>query len=87
MENIGIVEERFKSASTKPLGSETDITAIDQAIKTSHPAWNLQVEELRWLSPSLAMARVRAPEAEYFYVVEKREGQWSVLTYYLRWIS
>jgi len=86
-ECIGIVEERFKNASTKALGTETDIAEIHQVINSSHPNWKLQVEELRWLSPSLAVARVRAPEAEYFYVIEKEKDKWAVLTYYLHWLS
>jgi len=30
---------------------------------------------------------VRAVESGYDYVIEKKNGRWSVLVYYLKWIS
>lgn len=87
MESMNIINERFAHGSTNVLGNDGDIAAIQGVITTHQPSQSLHVAELRWLSKTLVMARVRAMEAEYYYVVEQKNGRWKVLTYYLIWIS
>jgi hypothetical protein len=87
VESAKIIQERFNHASKVALGSESDIAAIDKTIAAYQPRQRLHVTDLRWLSPTVTMAEVRAMEAGYIYIVEKKEGQWVVLTYYLKWIS
>lgn len=83
-----IVSERFKHASMNALGSDGDIAEINQIITADNPRpKNLRVTDLRWLSSTLAMAKVRAMEAGFVYVIEKKAGQWKVIAHYTQWIS
>jgi hypothetical protein len=82
-----IVSERFKHASTNALGSEDDIAEINKTIAADSLRQKLRVTDLRWLSTTLVMAKVRGMEAEYIYVVERKDGRWTVLVHYLQWIS
>lgn len=86
-ESIKVIERRFAHAPLKDLGTESDFAAIRELIIADRPRLNLRIEQLRWLSPVLVIAKVRATESEYFYVVEKKNGQWTILNYYLEWIS
>lgn len=85
--DMAVLNQRFAGATPNRLGTVEDVAEIQRIIPADKPAAHLRVREIRWLSPSLAMARVRAREAEYFYVVQRRGAYWIVLTYYLRWIS
>jgi len=80
-----ILDERFAKASTNALGSTTDIAVIKSAIAVSEPQG--RVTDIRWLSPTLVMAKVRLPESAWYYVVEKRRKEWLIRTCYLKWIS
>jgi len=82
-----IVSERFNHAATKMLGSESDIAAVQQSIAADQPRQNLNITDLRWLLPTLVMARVRGMETGYIYVVEKKNGQWTVIVHYVQWRS
>ena len=82
-----IVSERFNDAATKMLGSESDIAAIRQTIAADQPRQNLNTTDLRWLTPTLVMAKVRGMETRYIYVVEKMNGQWTVIVHYVQWRS
>jgi len=82
-----IVSERFNHAATKMLGSESDIAAVQQSVATDQPRQNLNTTNLRWLTPTLVMAKVRGMETGYIYVVEKKNGQWTVIVYYVQWRS
>ncbi len=82
-----LVVERFKGASVNALGSNDDIVEINQSIAADNPRRKLRVTNLRWLSPTLAMAKVRAMEAEFVYVIEKKEGRWKVVAHYTQWGS
>ena len=82
-----IVSERFNHAATNILGSESDIAAIRQTIAADQPRQNLNTTDLRWLMPTLVMAKVRGMETEYIYVVEKMNGQWTVIVHYVQWRS
>jgi hypothetical protein len=77
-----IVSERFTRASTNALGSEGDIAEINKSIATDNPRQQLRVTDLRWLSSTLTMARVRGIGTVFFYVVEKKGGRWTVLVHY-----
>jgi hypothetical protein len=80
-----IIHDRFLSASTNALGSVADIEAIKSAIVAAKPRG--RVEEIRWLSPRLVIAKVRLMESGYYYVAQKKKDEWEILTYYLHWIS
>jgi len=82
-----VVDERFKQASIKAMGTEDDIASINKSIISDNPRENVHVIALRWLSKMLVMARVRAMEAECIYVVEKLNGRWTVRVHYTQWIS
>ena len=69
------------------LGSESDIAAIRQTIAADQPRQNLNTTDLRWLTPTLVMAKVRGMETRYIYVVEKMNGQWTVIVHYVQWRS
>ena len=80
-----ILEDRFASASTNALGSPTDTIAVKAAIVLAKP--QSQVEQIRWLSSDLVMVKVRLPESCWYYVVERKKDGWTILIYYLKWIS
>ncbi|MBI3879820.1 MAG: hypothetical protein HY301_07110 [Verrucomicrobia bacterium] len=82
-----LLNDRFSNASSTALGSTEDILKIRQAVTEQNPREKQRVEELRWLSASLVMARVRAPEASYCFVLEKKKRAWGILARYLRWIA
>jgi hypothetical protein len=82
---IEILDNRFASASTNALGTAADINMVKAAIVATHR--KIQVEDLRWLSGDLVMVRARTQESSWYYVVERKKKGWSVLTYYLKWIS
>jgi hypothetical protein len=82
-----IVSERFNHAATKMLGSKSDIAAVRQTIAADQPRQNLNTTDLRWLTPTLVMAKVRGMETGYIYVVEKKHGQWTVIVHYVQWRS
>src|ERR1041385_510270 len=74
-----IVRVRFKHAATKMLGSESDIAAVRQTIAADQPRQNLYTTDLRWLTPTLVVTKVRGMETGYIYVVEKMNNQWTVI--------
>jgi hypothetical protein len=82
-----IVSERFNHAATKMLGSESDIAAVQQSIAADQPRQKLNLTDLRWLTPTLVMAKVRGMESGYIYVVEQKNGQWTVIVHYVQWRS
>ena len=82
-----VVSEGFDHATTKMLGSESDISTIRQTIAADQPRLNLYTTDLRWLTPMLVMAKVRGMETGYIYVVEKMNGQWTVIVHYVQWRS
>lgn len=82
-----IVSERFDHATTKMLGSKSDIAAVQQSIAPYQPRQNLSITDLRWLSPTLVMAKVRGMETGYLYVIQKKNGQWTVIVHYVQWRS
>lgn len=82
---VKILNDRFARASTNALGSATDMTAVEAAIAAVRP--RIRVEEIRWLSSDLVMVRARLPESSWYYVVERKKEGWSILIYYLKWMS
>jgi len=82
-----VVSERFNHAAPKTLGNESDIAAVQQTIAADQPRQSLNTTDLRWLAPTLVMARVRGMETEYIYVVEKMNGQWTGIVHYVQWRS
>lgn len=80
-----IIEDRFYQGSTNSLGSATDLAAIKSAVATARPSGS--VVGIRWLSARLVMVKVRLTESQWYYVVERRKDDWTILTYYLDWIS
>jgi hypothetical protein len=80
-----IIQDRFYQGSTNSLGSATDLASIKSVIATARPSGS--VWQIRWLSAQLVMVKVRLTESSWFYVVEKRKDDWTILTYYLDWIS
>jgi len=86
-EAVALLDERFASASSDALGSAADVADIDGAIVAQQPARDMDIREIRWLSRTLVIAYVRIPNAAYYYVVEKTDDRWNVVTYYLIWVS
>ena len=82
-----IVSERFNHAATNTLGSKSEIAAVQQSITADQPRQNLNTTDLRWLTPTLVMAKVRGMETGYIYIVEKMNGQWTVIVHYVQWRS
>ena len=87
------LDDRFDSASKRSLGSDTDIAAIKKAILTdmAQPT-GASVSEIRWLSPTLVMVKAGwysdpLSRGHYYYVVEKKEADWKIVTHYLLAIS
>jgi hypothetical protein len=81
-----IVDERFSHASKEALGNNEDIAEITQVIAADNPHQTLRITELRWLSPTLAMARVSGTNVKFDYIVQKEEGRWQVVVHYTRQI-
>jgi hypothetical protein len=79
-----IVDERFSHASKSALGSNKDMAEINQVIAADNPHQKLRITELRWLSPTLAMARVSGTNVKFDYIVQKEEGRWQVVVHYTR---
>jgi hypothetical protein len=87
-----ILEDRFAKASKKALGSDIDIAAIKKLVLGHITQSKPRVNEIRWLSPTLVMVDASWYEgptasAGYYYVVEKKNGKWDVVTYYMLWAS
>jgi len=82
-----ILYDRFLQASTNALGTAEDIKALQQAIAAHKAPLRVEVRDVRWLSPSLVMAYTRTEFAAYYYVTEKKKGKWSVLSYYMLWVT
>ena len=87
------LDDRFDKASKKSLGSDTDIAAIKKAILADmvQPT-GASVSEVRWLSPTLVMAKAGwhsgpLDRGYLYYVVEKKEANWKIVTHYLLAIS
>jgi hypothetical protein len=78
-----ILHERFTQASQAPLGVPGDAAAIKKAIYARRAV----VTEVRWLSPTLVVARagggMPGGHISYYFVVRKKPGTWEVLTYYV----
>ncbi len=83
----GQLTDRFESADRNALGSTNDVAAIYQAIAGQRAPTEVDVREVRWLSPTLVMAYTRTRTAAYYYVLEKKSGSWGIVTYYLIWIT
>ena len=89
-EDWKILIERWNKGSKEPLGTNADTAAIKKTIfahvKMKNP--NAKVREVRWLSPTLVMAKASwsygdMASARYFYVVQKTKDKWEIVTYYM----
>ena len=82
-----IIDDRYAHASTNALGSTNDIAAIKHAIAADMKPQEVEVREIRWLSPSLVMAYTRTESAAYYYVSEKRKSTWEIRAHYGIWVK
>ncbi len=87
-----LLNERWAKASKKSLGTDEDAAAIKKAITAHIKGKRARVREIRWLSPTLVMATASwysGPEASagYYYVVQKPNETWEILTYYMLFVS
>ena len=83
---VKVLEDRFDAASTSALGTPSDIAAVQKAVAARARPEVADVRELRWLSPTLVMAYTRTPHAAFYYVAEKRSGNWYILKHYMLWL-
>lgn len=81
-----IIRDRFAQASTNALGTTNDSIAVKKRIVEHVKPQQVEVRELRWLSPILVMAYTRTESAAFYYVTEKKNGKWDVITYYMLWV-
>ena len=88
-----ILDDRFDKSSKQSLGSDTDTAAIKKAILADmvQPT-GASVSEVRWLSPTLVMAKAgwhsgSLDRGTFYYVVEKKDADWKIVTHYLLAIS
>ena len=81
-----IIRDRFANASTNALGTTNDVITVKKAITEHLKPQQVEVRELRWLSPILVMAYTRTKSAAFYYVTEKKNGKWDVITYYMLWV-
>src|SRR5262245_60309552 len=87
-----VLSERWTKASKKPLGTDADTGAIKKGIIAHIREKNADVREVRWLSPTLAMASAGwysgpLASASYYYVVQKSKDKWEIVTYYMLSVS
>jgi hypothetical protein len=89
-----MVESRWDAASKKRLGSAQDEAEIRRVLHDAHP--EMSVTELRWLSPTEAMAYTESGKngppgwmgyASYYCAFQKKKGQWRFIAYYLYMVS
>jgi hypothetical protein len=83
-----ILDERFVKASRNSLGDEADIAGIKEAVVRHMKTERSGIGEIRWLSPKLVMAtagRYSGSQiaARYYYVAQKRNDRWEIVTYYM----
>jgi len=86
------IDARFEKASTKPLGSQADVTEIKKVILANKDNFADEVREIRWLSSDLVMAKAgnyaaNVGSRQYTFVLEKRAGAWKIIACYMDWIS
>ena len=82
--NVRAIKDRFAHASRDPLGSPEDIAAIKQTILAAMNHPDSEIQEIRWLSPELAMVSTLRYEAGgWIFVIEKRQDKWIILVRYL----
>lgn len=82
-----IVDDRFAHASTNSLGTTNDIAAVKRAITKNLKPREVEVREIRWLYPTSVMAYTRTQFAAFYYVTEKKQDEWKILTYYMLWVT
>jgi len=82
-----ILYERYTNASKEALGSDADFSAVRRVIVDHMKKEGSTVREIRWLSPTLVMSLVNSRFAIYWYIVEKKNDTWQVLTYYMEGVS
>ena len=83
---------RWKSASKAALGSQADIDAIRRVVLERMKIKNAKVNEIRWLTPNRVMVYASwyggpLAAAGYTFVLDKSDGQWTVIVRYMDWIS
>ena len=87
------LDDRFDKASKKSLGTDADTAEIKRAILVHMAGYTKPaVGEIRWLSTTLVMAKAgwySGPEGAgtFYYVVEKKDAKWQIVTHYLLVIS
>jgi hypothetical protein len=87
-----LVDQRYEHASVKSLGTKADIANIRTNILNNKEHVCSQVKEIRWVSPTQAMAKAgiygpNVGSSEYTFVLEKNNGIWKVVACYMDWIS
>lgn len=83
-----ILHDRFVRASKASLGTPADRTEIKEAILADINGTGAAVSKIHWFSPELVMAQVGwypglLGPVDYYYVVQKKDGKWRVLIYYM----
>ena len=88
-----IIEKRWAEGSTVTLGLAGDEESIREVVLAHLNAGNTQtVEEIRWLSADEVVVEASwytgpLASAGYFYVLQRVEGKWSIVTRYMLYIS
>jgi hypothetical protein len=80
-----LISKRREHASVKALGSAEDVKAIGAAV-LAHEGF-YAISEIRWISSTEVILRADRGNVGYTYVLRKKTGTWSVLTYYMDWIE
>ncbi len=82
-----MLADQFESAEPAALAEPGDLKAIEEAIAAQTAPENVEVRDVRSLSPALVMAYVRTRSAAFYYVLAKEGGHWGIVNRYLVWIN
>lgn len=87
-----LLRKRWERASESALGSQEDIESIRAAVIRHMKVPESKVNEMRWISPTVVMVNSSWYEgplaaAGYTYVLRKSEKGWSVVAYYMNYVS
>lgn len=87
-----LLSKRWERASTNELGSKEDVESICAAVLRHMKNSQAKVGEIRWISPTVAMVKsswYASPlaGAGYTYALQKKDQGWTVIAYYMDYIS
>jgi hypothetical protein len=87
-----LLRKRWERASEKELGSTEDTESIRAAVIQHMKVPESKVNSIRWISPNVVMVSsswYKGPlaSAGYTYVLRKSKKGWSVVAYYMNYVS